>query len=411
MQTIFAMGWRNIWRHRRRSLVVISSIALGIFAMILSMGIMNGMNNQAIENTIRTALGHIAIHRKGFHEDMKIAHNFKSTDRIMRAIASNRRIAAAAPRVKLPGMVRSSETSQGVLIVGIDPEEEKKVSNLYQYTSKENGSRFLASPNENAALISQQTADRLKLVVGDKLVLMLQDRNNEIVGVGMTVAGTFQTPVESFDKLVVFTGIGKLQEITGLGGNISEISIAITDPAAITDIMRRLIGAIGDDSLEVLTWMDMAPYLVSAVKFFDTIMYITFVIIFLVVVFSVANTLVMAIMERFHEIGVMKSIGTRPSWIAVMIVFEAVNLGLVGLVAGVAAGTLSVAALSIGGINLGLFMESLRAWGTGSVIFPVIKGMDIVVAALIVLATTVLAAVYPAVKAARIKPLEALHFV
>ncbi|HNV49187.1 MAG TPA: ABC transporter permease [Spirochaetota bacterium] len=411
MQTIFAMGWRNIWRHRRRSLVVISSIALGIFAMILSMGIMNGMNNQAIENTIRTALGHIAIHRKGFHEDMKIAHNFKSTDRIMRSIAADRRIAAAAPRVKLPGMVRSSETSQGVLIVGIDPEKEMKISNLYQYTSKENGSRFLASPDENAALISQQTADRLKLVVGDKLVLMLQDRNNEIVGVGMTVAGTFQTPVESFDKLVVFTGIGKLQEITGLGENISEISIAITDPAAITDIKRRLIGAIGDDSLEVLTWMDMAPYLVSAVKFFDTIMYITFVIIFLVVVFSVANTLVMAIMERFHEIGVMKSIGTRPSWIATMIVFEAVNLGLVGLVAGVAAGTLSVAALSIGGINLGLFMESLRAWGTGSVIFPVIKGMDIVVAALIVLATTVLAAVYPAVKAARIKPLEALHFV
>ena len=411
MQTIFAMGWRNIWRHRRRSLVVISSIALGIFAMILSMGIMNGMNNQAIENTIRTALGHIAIHRKGFHEDMKIAHNFKSTDRIMRSIAADRRIAAAAPRVKLPGMVRSSETSQGVLIVGIDPEKEMKISNLYQYTSKENGSRFLASPDENAALISQQTADRLKLVVGDKLVLMLQDRNNEIVGVGMTVAGTFQTPVESFDKLVVFTGIGKLQEITGLGENISEISIAITDPAAITDIKRRLIGAIGDDSLEVLTWMDMAPYLVSAVKFFDTIMYITFVIIFLVVVFSVANTLVMAIMERFHEIGVMKSIGTRPSWIATMIVFEAGNLGLVGLVAGVAAGTLSVAALSIGGINLGLFMESLRAWGTGSVIFPVIKGMDIVVAALIVLATTVLAAVYPAVKAARIKPLEALHFV
>ncbi|HOS41629.1 MAG TPA: ABC transporter permease, partial [Spirochaetota bacterium] len=148
MQTIFAMGWRNIWRHRRRSLVVISSIALGIFAMILSMGIMNGMNNQAIENTIRTALGHIAIHRKGFHEDMKIAHNFKSTDRIMRSIAADRRIAAAAPRVKLPGMVRSSETSQGVLIVGIDPEKEMKISNLYQYTSKENGSRFLASPDE-----------------------------------------------------------------------------------------------------------------------------------------------------------------------------------------------------------------------------------------------------------------------
>jgi len=140
-------------------------------------------------------------------------------------------------------------------------------------------------------------------------------------------------------------------------------------------------------------------------------MYIFFAIIFTTVVFSIANVLIMAVMERFHEIGVMKSIGTRPVWIGAMVVFEAVNLALAGLIAGVVPGLLLVGALSVTGIDFSFYMESVRVWGTGAVVYPSIKPMDVWVSALIVMGTTLTAAVYPAVKAARIKPLEALHFI
>jgi ABC-type lipoprotein release transport system permease subunit len=155
----------------------------------------------------------------------------------------------------------------------------------------------------------------------------------------------------------------------------------------------------------------MAPYLVSAVKLFDIIMYVFFMIVFITVIFSVANTLIMAIMERFHEIGVMKSIGTRPSWIFNMVLFEAINLGIVGLVAGIVVGVAITGLLAISGIDLSFYAESMRVFGTGSVIYPAIKTLDIVVATLIVLITTIIAALYPALKAARIKPLDALHFI
>ncbi len=411
MKILFRIGWRNLWRNKRRSLVVISSIAVGIFAMILSMGVMNGMNNQMVENTIKTSLGHISIHQKGFQDDMKLEYHFMPETRIIEAIESDERILAYAPRVKLQGMVRSSESSRGVMLVGIEPEMEKAVSNIYDYTIKKEGSRFLSADDDNAILISKSTADKLDLLVGDKLVVMFQDNDNEIVGVGLEIVGIFQTPIESFDKFVVFLNIKTLQRITGLNSNISELTIVLKNKRTVDRVKEKLISIINNRDLEILSWKDIAPYLVSAVRLFDTIMYIFFMIVFITVIFSVANTLIMAIMERFHEIGVMKSIGTRPSWIFNMVLFEAINLGIVGLVAGIIIGVAITGLLAISGIDLSFYTESMRVFGTGSIIYPAIKTLDIVVATLIVLITTIIAALYPAVKAARIKPLDALHYI
>ena len=290
MKIFFRIGWRNLWRNKRRSLVVISSIAIGIFAMILSMAVMNGMNNQMVENTIKTSLGHIAIHRKGFQDDMKLEYHFTPESRIIEAIESDSRILAYAPRVKLQGMVRSSESSRGVMLVGIDPDREKAVSNIYDYTIKKDGSRFLSADDDDAILISKSNADKLDLLVGDKLVIMFQDRDNEIIGVGLEIVGIFQTPIESFDKFVVFMNIKTLQRITGLNGNISELTVVLKNRKAVDRAKEELIATINDKKLEILSWKDMAPYLVSAIKLFDTIMYVFFMIVFITVILSVANT-------------------------------------------------------------------------------------------------------------------------
>ncbi len=405
------ISWRNIWRNRRRSLVVISSISLGIFAMIFSMAFMNGMNIQAVENTISTSLGHIAVHKKGFQDNMKLEFHFRADDRMMKKIEEDPHVTGVAPHVKVQGMVRSSEASRGVLIVGIEPEKEKSVSKIESYTLKEEGSRFLSSSGEDSILISKSMAEKLDLLVGDRLVVMIQDSDNRITGVGLVVEGLFETPVSSFDKNVVFMGIKKLQEITGIGENISELTVILDNKKRVDRTKERLIGSINNKSLEVLSWKDMAPNLVSAIKLFDNMMYIFFAIIFVTVIFSVANTLVMAIMERFHEIGVMKSIGTRPRLIFFMVIFEAVNLGIVGLLAGMVAAVVVVLVFSVTGIDLSFYMESMRLWGTGSIIYPVMKTLDVVVATLIVFFTVLVAALYPGIKAARIKPLEALHYV
>lgn len=273
------------------------------------------------------------------------------------------------------------------------------------------GGSFLDNPDTDEIMISKTLAEKLDVMVGDKIVLIMQDSKNEMAGVGLTVRGLFQTPVADYDNSVAYMGIKRLQTITGLGDNISEIMIVATGKEAVDSIKPRLTRDIGDASLDVMTWKDMAPTLVSAVNLIDQMLYIYYAIFFITVVFSIANTLIMSIMERFHEIGVMKSIGTRPSQIFFIIMFEALNLGLVGLASGLAAGVVLIQLLHFTGLDFSIFMDAMRQWGAGSIIYPFVYLKDYIIIILVVEFTTCIAAIYPAVKAARIKPLDALHYV
>ncbi len=397
-----------MWRQKRRSLVVISSIAIGISAMILLTGFTNGMTTQMVDNTINTALGHMTLHRKEFRNNIKLEYSFIPDPGIYAALKGDSSLLAYAPRVVIKGMIRSSEASRGVIIKGIDPARERHVSKFYDYTLRKEG-RFLSDPSSDEILISRALAEKLDVYRDDRVVLMFQDRNNEIVGAGLRVAGFFETPMGGFDKGVVFVGITKLQELTGLGSAVSEITMITADKSSVGTVKERLSKKI-KDPLELLTWKEMAPNLVSAIQLQETMMFIIFLIVFVTVIFSIANTLIMSIIERFHELGVMKSIGTRPSHVFFMVMFEAVNLGLLGLTVGIALSVPVVIILGRTGIDFSFFLTSMRKWGIGSVIYPVIGPRDIAAAAEIVFMTTFIAALYPAFKAAYIKPLDALNY-
>jgi putative ABC transport system permease protein len=404
------ISWRNVWRQKRRSLVVVSSIAIGIFAMFLSVGFSNGMMVQMVDNTIGLTLGDIAIHREGFQDNMKLELNFIPDSQIYEILNGNESIKAYAPKVKAKGMIRSGEASRGVMIIGIDPVRERNVSTISRYMIKKSGGRYLADPGEDEIIISRSLAEKLDLYIGDRAVLMFQDEHHEIVGVGLEVVGFFETPMGRFDKSVVFMGIKKLQEITGLGEAVSEITITVSNENSVDSVKQKLIGKIKKGGLEILSWKDMAPNLVSTIQLINAAMIIFFMIIFITVIFSIANTLIMSIIERFHEIGVMKCVGTRPAHIFFMIIYEAINLGLIGLAAGIATGVPAVLLLGHFGIDMSIAMDTVRTMGTGNTIYPILYLKDILNASGIVFITTIIAAIYPAIKATVIKPLEALNY-
>jgi putative ABC transport system permease protein len=411
MKILFGLAWRNLWRNKRRSLIVIISVAIGIFVMLLSIGILNGVTKQMIDNAIKTSLGNIAIHAKGFQDDMNLNNNFNPSEKILEAIAKEPLVKGYSPRIKIQGMIRSSETSMGVIISGIDPKKEKIVSNIYKYIVKDNESTYLENGDEDYIILSKASAKKLNLVVGNRVVLMFQDVNNEIIGISLKIKGLFQTPVESFDKYSVFMSLGKLQKTTGLKNNISEIVIVSEGGSSLDNIKTKLMNSINNNNLEILTWKEMAPNFVKAITLFDAMMYIFFSIVFITILFTLVNALVMAVMERFHEIGIMKAIGTRPSWIFSIIMIESVNLGIIGLFAGFIVSVVLVGILGYTGIDLSIFVKLFRSLGSGSVLYPNLKAMDIIIAIFIVFFTSIIASLYPATKAAKIKPLDAIHYI
>lgn len=405
---ILLIGWRNVFRNKRRSLIVASSIVVGIVVMMFSMAIMNGFNMQMLENTINTSLGHVAIHKKGFFNDMNIALSFVPGDSLT-AIPGIRGVVCAAQRVKFEAMVQSSRSSQGVLVMGIEPEKEKCVSNIYDYIGKDKRV-YITNSSGNDILISRSLASKLGIGIGDKCVVMLQDKHGVLLAHAFIVKGLYQSPIESFDKYVVYIGIHKAQEITGLGNEVSEIIVRCTDKE-FADSVAAAITSLHVGGIEVLTWKQMAPNIVQAIKLFDTMMYVFLAIIFISIIFTIANTMIMAIMERYREIGIMKSIGTQPSWIAGIVMAEACGLGVLGVIAGIAITYLLVAVTGTTGINLAFYSESMRVWGTGTTIYPFLTATNSIMATVIVLLNTVIASLYPAYKAAKIKPVDALHFI
>lgn len=390
--------------------MIITSVAVGVFAMLLSMGILNGIMTQMVDNTINTSLGHVSIRRAGPMESIKLKHSFTPEPNLYDVLEKNREtIKGWAPRLKTKGMVRSSTSSQAVQVVGIDTVKEQKVSYLREYTRDAEGSRFLEENSSNAVLISGDMAGKLDLIPGDRMVLMMQDTGDELVATALIVQGIFQTPVDAFDRYNIFVGIDHLRSLTASTENtISEISITLPDRDDATRARDTLRSALPGTTTGIYAWTDMAPRLVQSITIVDTMMYVSFGIIFITIIFSIANTLIMAIMERFYEIGVLKSIGTSPRLIFSMILFESITLCLLGLAAGTVAGIIINGSLGFIGIDLGVYSKTLRAMGSGSTIIPSLRIFDILISSMIVLLTAFFAALIPARKAARIDPVEAL---
>lgn len=408
IKIVVVIGWRNVFRNKRRSAIVASSIVVGLVVMMFSMAIMNGFNRQMLENTINTSLGHVAVHKKGFFNDMSLVRSFVPSQNFDK-IKSIPGVKCSARRVKFEAMVQSSRSSQGVMVMGIDPEKEKCVSNIFEYVGKDQN-KFISDSLHNEILISRSLAQKLGINVGDKCVLMLQDMHSVLGAYAFIVKGLYQSPIESFDKYVVYISIRNAQKITGLGNAISEIIVRCEDKNY-ADSVALAITSLNVHGLEILTWKQMAPNIVQAIKLFDTMMYVFLAIIFISIIFTIANTMIMAIMERYREIGIMKSIGTSPAWIAGIVIFEACSLGILGVACGLLLTAVLVGITSATGINLAFYSESMRVWGTGTTIYPYLTMTNVLVATIIVMCNTVIASLYPAYRAAKIHPIDALHFI
>jgi len=401
---LFTIAWRNVWRSRRRSGLLVASITVGICAGLLEMAILNGMAAQQMNAAVRTRLSHLQIHAAGFRNHEDVGLFVPGGDSVLAVVRGAPGVEAAAGRAVLDAMAASATTARGVRLLGIDPATERRVTDLPSHVVEGD---WFGSPRPDAAVIGERLARRLGVRVGQKIVLTAQGGDGGIGAGAFRIVGLYRTASSEFDESAVFVERADLARTFALGGHLHEIAVRVRgmddiDPVAAT-LRRRL------PALDVATWRTLAPEVALTHDWTAEMNGIFLFVVLVALVFGTTNTMLMGVLERTRELGVLLALGMRPASVFGMVVLETCLLSLVGGLAGTALAAATIAVLSRTGIDLSAVAGGLAALGMDHVIRPLLPGSSYPGVVALVAITAVIASLYPGWKAVRLDPVIAMR--
>lgn len=402
---LWALSWRNVWRNKVRSIVVIIAVMLGVFAGVFLIAFMNGMVQSRIQTIIRTEISHIQVHQPGFLENNDFSLRIADADSLVKWIAAGPHVTAVSKRLVISSLVASAETNTGVKIVGIIPEEERKVTNISEKITE---GTYFGSDRKNTVVIGKKLAGKLKINLHQKIIITLQDLHLNITAGAFRVEGIYETDNNLYDEATIFVRYNDLCLLTGIKETAAhEIAILLDQD----DRSKMVKSELSSDmpGLDVQDWSELSPeagYLVSAMSQY---MFVFILIILLALCFGIINTMLMVVLERVRELGMLMAIGMNKIKVFFMIMLETVYLSLTGGVIGVVAGYIVCKQLGKTGVDLYFWKEAYSSFGYSSFIYPEIDLLTISLITVMVIVTGVISAIYPALKALRLNPAEAIR--
>lgn len=400
------LAWRNIWRNKKRSVIILISIVIGIIAIIFFEALSVGLVNQMLDNQISIHTAHIQVHKHGFNDEKLVQNYLPNVEEVVVNLKKINKVKFISRRVISYGLITTAEKSSGILIVGVVPEEERNITKISEYVIE--GNYFLK--NKNEILISKRLAKSLGISLNEKIVLLASRVDGKVGSELFRVIGIFQTPNSAFDKSTIYINLRDAQEMLGLGNNISEITIISTNVNEIMMLKENIAHKLGPN-YEVLSYRELIPSLVVQQEMTGSWMLIIYVIIGLAMIFGIINTFLMSVFERINEFGVLKAIGMHNRKLFLMIIYEAIFLGILGSFVGSVLGLTLVIYLSKVGLNFAVFAEGLSAWGISAIIYPEVELTGVVKAVVVIIVISVLASMYPALKALRLQPVQAIRHI
>lgn len=383
--------------------MVIVAVTLGVFAGVFLIAFMNGMVDSRIQTVIRTEISHIQIHEPRFEENNDFSLRIQNADSILRIVSETKHVKMACKRIVVSSMVASAETNTGVKILGIVPEIERKITNISDKLTEGN---YFEDNQKNSVVIGKKLAEKLKVGLHKKIIITLQDVNLNITSGAFKIVGIYETDDNLYDESTLFVRYDDLCKLTGLNGTEAHEIAVLLDKDQNSEPVKQVLKT-DFKSLEIQDWTELSPeagYLVSAM---DQYMIIFILIILLALCFSIVNTMLMAVLERVKELGMLMAVGMSKLSIFLMIMLETVYLTMTGGTIGIVAGYLISKHLERVGLDLYFWKEAYSSLGYSSFIYPKIDLRMIAFTALMVIFTGLLSAIYPALKALRLNPAEA----
>ena len=406
---ILKLAWRNIWRNKTRSLVIMTAITLGIVASLFLDAFILGMVGSFIQNSIEKVTSHIQIHNPNYLDDENVENFILNSSDLVAEIEDLNGVKGVTSRTLINSMISSSRTSQNIRLQAIDPALEAKVNDMREQVVDGD---FISLDKKNKILISTRLADRLGVKTGAKLVLTFMDMDKEITAGLFRVIGLYNSGNAGYDESNVFIlqrDLLRTMDPSGVLENIPEheIAILLNEKDSIPQILSSLEKKYPD--LDIQPYDSIAPELGLYESQMDFITWFYFIIIMSALIFGIVNTMLMAVLERYKEFGVLMSVGLEKSTLFGLILTETIILCLVAAPIGMGAGYLLISFFGQSGINLSMWADFLEQYGMETIIYPAINPTSFYRLTLTLALTAIVAAIYPALKAISLNPLEAIR--
>jgi len=408
------IGWRNLGRHRKRTVLTALGLGAGYFAVVFIVGWSEGITAEMVENATGLVSGQIEIHARDYRPERSLYETIGGRDgadvsELLRIVSSDPAVVAAAPRIYAGGLVSSGESTSAGMLMGIDPELEPRLSRFLDELSDGR----LPMPGRNELVVGVEMARQLTVAVGDEVVVVAPGADGSMGNDIFHIAGTFRTGLAELDTTFVVLPLDDLQRLVALDpGRIHEVSIATADPWIADATAENVAAALADAGLdlEVASWTELRPEMVEYVALVDSFYLVIFVVVFMIAMFGVANTMLMATYERRREFAVMLALGATPMKVVLIVIYEAVAMGALSLAIGSVVTFPLMVWWHTAPPDMSWLYGELSAFGT--LMRPTLRvEYNFVIwlqAAVALLATAVLAALYPAWRASQAPPADTL---
>lgn len=401
---IALIAWRNVWRNRTRSIAVIGAVVVGVWGLMFAFGFMTGFMADFVSNAILRDYSHLQIHHNDFKKDNEIKYSIPDADNIMSSLEKNAEVKSLSGRVLVNGMINSPKTASGVRVFGIDLEQEAGTTNLDSLIVEGD---YFQSISRNPLLLPKSLAEKLKVKLRSKVVLTFQNIDGDIIAGAFRITGLFEKNAAGGAEMTVFVRKSDIQSLLGLSNDIHEIAILLDKTENEPIVNARIAAQYSDLSVE--SWRDLAPELELMQGQVKINMSIFMAIMMLALGFGIVNTMLMAVLERFKEIGMLKAVGMKKGKIFRMILAETLYMALIGTPIGVFAGMQTINYLNRVGVDLSAYSEGLKDFGYDPIFYPTIDWTTVITIAIGVGITALLASLYPGLKAIKLNPVEALR--
>ena len=399
------LAWRNVWRNPRRSILTLLAVAFAAALLIFMLSFQFGSYDEMINASVRLSTGHLQIQAPGYNNKQEMRQTVSRPGDVINAVYDLEGVSGISQRSETFVLAASETRTQGVMVMGIDPVKEPTVSTLANQIDQ---GRYLQAGDRNSAIIGTLLAKRLKVTVGDELTLLGQGRDGSVAATVVKVVGIYRAGIDAFDRSTMQITLADFNDTFFMAGTIHRI-VMITDTLKsaqhLKDTMRS-IPALND--LKILGWEELTPGLKQSIQLDMVSGFIMYFILIIVVGFSILNTFFMAIFERTREFGMLMAIGTKPGRLVRLMLTESMFIASLGLIMGMLLGVAVTLYFTHVGIGLGEAGELMTQYGISDRLYPHLSWLSLLTGPAIVMMITFLAALFPAFKIPRLKPVDAL---